>query len=127
MKWILVVLVSGVAPVQTDLTFEKLSDCLAAEQQLRQTYADAVDAVSERAATSLEWYGRRREREFYRARHRDAKRFANTGTCIPHAGSDQPITSLSGNVQPALPGPAPLPRHRRPRCLRRSHKGHLKS
>jgi hypothetical protein len=41
MKWMLVVLVAGVTPVQTDvLLFEKLSDCLAAEEQLRKAYAD---------------------------------------------------------------------------------------
>ena len=28
MKWILVVLVGGVTPVQTNLQFDKLSDCL---------------------------------------------------------------------------------------------------
>ena len=32
MKWILVVLVGGVTPVQTDLKFDKLSDCLNAEE-----------------------------------------------------------------------------------------------
>ena len=41
MKWILVVLIGGVTPVQTDLQFDKLSDCLSAEEQLRNTYADA--------------------------------------------------------------------------------------
>jgi hypothetical protein len=28
MKWILVVLIGGVTPVQTDVQFDKLSDCL---------------------------------------------------------------------------------------------------
>jgi hypothetical protein len=37
MQWILVVLVGGVAPVPTDLVFEKLSDCLVAEEQLRKS------------------------------------------------------------------------------------------
>ena len=34
MKWMLVVLVGGVTPVQTDVLFEKLSESLAAEEQL---------------------------------------------------------------------------------------------
>lgn len=44
MKWMLVVLVGGVSPVNTDLVFDKFSDCLAAEEQMRQHYADAFDA-----------------------------------------------------------------------------------
>ena len=44
MKWMLVVLVGGVTPVQTDVLFEKLSDCLAAEEQLRKAYSDALMA-----------------------------------------------------------------------------------
>ena len=34
MKWILVVLIGGMTPVQTDVQFDKLSDCLSAEEQL---------------------------------------------------------------------------------------------
>jgi hypothetical protein len=48
MKWMLVVLVGGVTPVQTDLFFEKLSDCLAAEVQLRKTYTDAIETSDKR-------------------------------------------------------------------------------
>ena len=107
MKWILVVLAGGVAPVPTDLTFEKLSDCLVAEQQLRETYADALDALRERASSSVDRLSRREQRQFYRARDRDVKRFANTGTCIPHTGSDQPITSLNSNAQPPQPQAPP--------------------
>ena len=50
MKWILVVLIGGVTPVQTDVQFDKLSDCLSAEEQLRNTYADAYDAWDKSAA-----------------------------------------------------------------------------
>jgi hypothetical protein len=58
MKWVLVVLIGGVAPVTTDVTFEKLSDCLAAEQQLRQTYADAFFGGRPRFPIILwEYYG----------------------------------------------------------------------
>jgi hypothetical protein len=39
----------------------------------------------------------------------EAKKFANTGTCIPHAGTDQPITSLNPDQpgQPRAPSPTP--------------------
>src|SRR5262245_66309430 len=107
MKWILVVLIGGVTPVVTNVTFEKLSDCLAAEQQLRQAYADAFDAWNQRAATAGQ-FDRHRRRDYYRAREMEAKRFANTGNCVPHAGTDQPITSLDGRAdQPASQKPAP--------------------
>jgi hypothetical protein len=100
MKWLLVVLIGGVSPIATDVTFEKLSDCLAAEQELRQKYAAAFDAWSQQTAT-LDSYDRRRRRDVQRVRELDARRFANTGTCIPHAGTDQPVTPLNGG------GPSP--------------------
>ena len=50
MKWMLVVSVGGVTPVQTDVLFEKLSNCLAAEEQLRKAYTDALDAWDKRRA-----------------------------------------------------------------------------
>jgi hypothetical protein len=50
MKWMLVILVGGVTPVNTNLVFEKFADRLAAEEQMRRHYADAVEA----------WRGRRK-------------------------------------------------------------------
>ena len=50
----LVVLVGGITPVQTDVLFEKLSDCLVAEEQLRKAYTDALDAWDKRAALTFE-------------------------------------------------------------------------
>ena len=38
MKWMLVVLVGGITPVNTNLVFEKFADCLAAEEQMRRHY-----------------------------------------------------------------------------------------
>ena len=109
MKWILVVLIGGVTPVATDVTFEKLGDCLAAERQLRQAYADAFAASNQRAESS-DHFDRHRRRGYYRAREMEAKTFANTGTCVPHAGTDQPITSLDGRAdQPAAKTPTPAP------------------
>ena len=94
MKWILVVLIGGVAPVQTDLQFEKLSDCLSAEEQLRNTYADAYEARDKFAATSIE-----RRRDYRRARKFQERSLANTGTCIPHAGTDQPVAVTRSGEQ----------------------------
>ena len=109
----LVVLIGGVTPIATDVTFEKLSDCLAAEEQLRQAYADAFDAWNQRGGTTFDRFARHRERDFYRARELEAKKFGNTGTCVPHVGSDQPIASLNRNDPPTstpqTPAPPPSP------------------
>jgi hypothetical protein len=96
MKWILVVLVSGVTPVQTDLLFEKLSDCLTAEEQLRITYAEAYDAWEKSVAPSIE-----RRREYRKAREAQERRLDNAGTCIPHSGTGQPVTITRNGDQPA--------------------------
>jgi hypothetical protein len=121
MKWLLVVLVGGVSPIQTDLVFEKLSDCLAAEEQLRQTYAEALVTLSQRAAIEQEQLGRHARRDRYRMRESESRRFANSGTCVPHSGTDRPITSLgrgdqsnsAPSSQPtASPQPSPSPSER---------------
>ncbi|MGY3447147.1 hypothetical protein [Bradyrhizobium sp. USDA 4473] len=110
MKWILVVLVGGVAPVQTDLVFEKLSDCLTAEEQLQQTYANAYSALSQRSTIDDGEFDRRRGRHHRRAREEAGGKLANAGTCIPHNGTDQPITSLvQPTPTPQQPSPAPSP------------------
>src|SRR3954465_13619549 len=87
MKWILVVLVGGVTPIQTDLQFDKLSDCLAAEEQVRVTYTEAYEAWEKSEANNIE-----RRRDYRKAREFQERRLANTGTCIPHAGTDQSMT-----------------------------------
>ena len=104
MKWILVVLIGGVTPIQTDLKFEKLSDCLTAEEQLRTTYAEAYEAWEKSEATNIE-----RRREYRRAREVQERRLANTGTCIPHAGTDQPVTVTRSGDQPAGTAPSQPP------------------
>ncbi|WP_426442223.1 hypothetical protein [Bradyrhizobium genosp. P] len=108
MKWLLVVLVGGVAPVQTDVVFEKLSDCLAAEQQLRTAYAAAFEAQDRQVTMDLDQLDRHERRNYYRERRED-KRVANTGTCIPHSGTDQVITSLNKTDQPQPQAPSPAP------------------
>lgn len=99
------VLVGGVAPVPTDLVFEKLSDCLVAEEQLRKAYVEAFEARSQQAALNLDRYDRRRVRDYYRSRDMEARKVSNSGTCIPHSGTNQPITSLN-NEQPASAPPS---------------------
>lgn len=107
MKWILVVLVGGVAPVQTDLVFEKLSDCLTAEEQLQQTYAEAYGALNRSFRADGDQSERRSRRDYRRAREAERRRPTNAGTCVPHTGTDQPITSL--DIQPATPSPQAVP------------------
>jgi len=109
MKWMLVVLVSGVTPVNTNLVFDKFSECLAAEEQMRQHYIDAFDAWDRSAAASAE-----RRRDYRRAREMQAKRLlGNVGTCVPHADGNQP--QIVTPQQPVTPPssqstPQPSPR-----------------
>ncbi|MHC2621228.1 hypothetical protein ACVIW2_003260 [Bradyrhizobium huanghuaihaiense] len=113
MKWMLVVLVGGVSPVNTDLVFDKFSECLAAEEQMQQHYADAFDAWDRMAATRID-----RRRDYKKAREIEAKRLlGNVGTCVPHGGGEQqPVTSqqqppATPSQQPATPSPSqPVPR-----------------
>src|SRR3954452_12747393 len=95
MQWMLVVLVGGMTPVQTDLTFGKLSECLAAEEQLRATYSEALQAWEKRNAITFE-----RRRDFMKARDVRARTLDNVGTCIPRAGSDQPNATPRASDQP---------------------------
>ena len=104
MKWMLVVLVGGVTPVQTDVLFEKLSDCLAAEEQLRKAYTDALEAWDKRAALAFD-----RRRDYVRARQLQARKLDNSGTCIPHTGGDKPIASSGISDQPASTSPTTSP------------------
>jgi hypothetical protein len=53
MKWMLVVLVGGMTPVNTDLVFDKFADCLAAEEQMRKHYTDAFEAWDRWAAANM--------------------------------------------------------------------------
>lgn len=84
MKWMLVVLVGGMTPVNTDLVFDKFADCLAAEEQMRKHYTDAFEVWDRWAAANIE-----RRREYTKVRDLQAKRLlSNIGTCVPHAGGD---------------------------------------
>jgi len=100
MKWMLVVLVGGVTPVNTNLIFEKFADCLAAEEQMRKHYSDAFEAWDRSAALSIE-----RRRDYSRARDLQAKRLLyNICTCVPHGtGDQQPASAASQQPTPAQP------------------------
>lgn len=103
MKWMLVVLVGGMTPVSTDLVFEKFSDCLAADEQMRKHYADAFEAWDRSAGPIFE-----RRRDYARARDIQAKRLlSNVGTCVPH-GAGEPVTPQQ-SAQPPAPQTAPVP------------------
>ncbi|MHC4047534.1 hypothetical protein [Bradyrhizobium sp. 23AC] len=116
MKWMLVVLVGGVTPVNTDLVFDKFADCLAAEEQMRKHYADAFEAWDRWAAVNID-----RRREYSKARDLQAKRLlSNIGTCVPHGGDQQTVPTpqqqqpstpaLQPSSPTATPTPQPSPR-----------------
>jgi len=48
-KWLLVVIVMN-SPVKTDLVFNSLSDCLAAENQMRREWADQYNQAQKGGA-----------------------------------------------------------------------------
>lgn len=98
----LVVLVGGVTPVNTDLVFDKFAECLSAEEQMRKHYADAFEAWDRWAAANID-----RRRAYSKARDLQAKRLlSNIGTCVPHGGGDQ--QSVTPSQEPAT-APAPQP------------------
>jgi hypothetical protein len=80
MKWMLIVMVFGVAPVKTDLLFDSLDDCLKAEENIRGEYARAYNIW-------IKWAQQNPTESAY-PKNRDAsiKRILyNAGTCVPHA------------------------------------------
>jgi hypothetical protein len=76
MKWMLFVLVFGAHPVQTNLIYDNLGDCLKAELTMRNEYARAY---SEGAGTEAN-QGERSEPYLS-----DRYGLKTTATCIPHA------------------------------------------
>jgi hypothetical protein len=87
MKWMLLVVVFGTAPVKTELLFDTLDECLRAEDRMRRSYSTAFN----------EWHKWARENPgesgfgdtaFEETRTFMPKRFGlrSPGTCIPHSG-----------------------------------------
>ena len=80
MKWVLVVLVMGSAPVKTDLVFSSLSECLEAEMTMRSEYAAAYNRWIARAQKNQKESG-------YPCNDRTTQErlgLHNRATCIPH-------------------------------------------
>lgn len=81
MKWMLVILVMGVAPVKTGLTFDTLQDCLEAEDLVRTEIAEALNRWLKWAAANPEQSGYPASEAFMTRRIG----MQNIATCIPHA------------------------------------------
>lgn len=80
MKWTLIVVVFGTMPVETDLIFSSLDDCLKAEEAMRAEY---VRAYKDWTAGQRKSSGYQTTQAFMRTRIG----LENRGTCIPHRGS----------------------------------------
>jgi hypothetical protein len=80
MKWMLVIMVFGLAPVKTELLYNDLGDCLLAEQKMRAEYATAYNVWNTWAEKNPVEAG------FPNSREAMKKRFGlyNPATCIPH-------------------------------------------
>ncbi|WFE74241.1 hypothetical protein [Roseinatronobacter sp. S2] len=81
MKWMLVILVMGGAPVKTGLTFDTLQDCLDAEDAARGEIAEAFNRWRDWAAANSEQSGYPESEPFMTRRIG----MQNVATCIPHA------------------------------------------
>ena len=79
MKWVLVVMVFGTAPVKTDLVFNSIDECLKAETQMRHEYARAYNSWLQWALKNQKEAGYPENTEIMQ------KRFGlyNTATCVP--------------------------------------------
>lgn len=78
MKWMLVVIVYGLAPVKTELLFDNLSACLKAETAMRAEWARAMNDAA----------GPRTIAQFHQTDPAGAafiSKQTTHGTCIPHA------------------------------------------
>ncbi len=81
MKWMLVVMLFGVAPVKTGLPFSSLDECLLAEDAMRSQYWQVYNKW---LASSKVVPGDRTD-QYFMARHG----IKSPGTCIPHSATMQ--------------------------------------
>ena len=79
MKWMLVVLVFETSAVKTDLIFDSLEACLAAEQEARSAW---VSAWNER---STKWQGETDDDYEVRMKFNSSRLLAHPAACIPHS------------------------------------------
>ncbi len=80
MKWMLIVLVFGGSPAKTNLIFDTLDDCLAAEDLMRNEYSLAFNKWNAWAKANPDVSGYPGSEGFMKRRIG----LENTGTCIPH-------------------------------------------
>ena len=83
MKWMLVVMIFGSHPVKSDVIFDTLDKCLAAEEAVRAEQESRYNSWRAGAQGT----GRLGEESFQKRRIG----MDNRGICIPHAG---PVTKL---------------------------------
>jgi len=96
MKWMLVVLVGGVTPVNTDLVFDKFSDGLSAEEQMRQHYADAFETWDRWATANFD-------------RRRPGQAIVEQRRNVCPARRTRPGTRHDAQQPAAKPSPQPTP------------------
>jgi len=80
MKWILVVVVFGLGPVQTNLVYDDLESCLRAEEVVRGQWLKHMNAVAA-PGTLAELNERDPNGANFLAKQ------ITPGTCIPHAAT----------------------------------------
>jgi hypothetical protein len=83
MKWVLVIVVLGTAPVKTDLIFNSLSECLDADDTMRAEYARAYNEWNTRTRKDQEQMKIPNVEQFARQHFG----ILNVGTCIPAAAN----------------------------------------
>ena len=80
MKWMLVVMVLGTAPLKTEMLFDTIDQCFAAEEQMRAAYTEAYNRWSAWAGANPAESGWPNSRAFQEGR----MGLRNAATCIPH-------------------------------------------
>ena len=80
MKWMLIVIIFGGSPVKTNLLFDTLDECLAAEDSMCNEYALAFNKWLAWAKANLGESGFPNSEEFMKRRIG----IQNQGSCIPH-------------------------------------------
>ncbi len=83
MKWMLVVMVFGSTPVETDIIFNSLGECLKAEDAIRSLVAEAYNTWRTWARANPSNSGFPGIESFAQKRIE----LRNGGTCVPHAAS----------------------------------------
>jgi hypothetical protein len=84
MKWMLVVVVLGSAPVKTGLLFDDLDSCWTAREPIAQEYADVFNNRAQWVGEHVPSEQRAATVEFLKS-----SLLGNRITCIPHADDPQ--------------------------------------